>query len=291
VAGVGAGLNGDEVVHASVVGLALTTAILHAIWNTLLRSGVDRLWSITVMSFATSAAALVTVPFLPVPVMACWPYLGISALLQVGYSIFLASAYRHGELSQVYPIIRGSVPLLVAFGGYWLANQRLGHFGLIGLTMVSVGIASLALGSARLSTKGLLLALATALFVASYVTADGIGVRLAASALSYAAWIFLVYGLLMPLTFLLIRRRLPPDVANRETLKALTGGTLSVVSYGATLTALSIGNLGAVSALRETSVIISALLGRFVLSEPLTKRRILACVVVAIGAACVGYEA
>ncbi|MBV9912631.1 MAG: EamA family transporter [Sinobacteraceae bacterium] len=277
--------------HAPVVGLALITALLHAIWNTLLRSGVDRLWSITVMSFATSAAALVALPFLPVPAASCWPYIAVSAVLQVAYSIFLASAYRHGELSQVYPIIRGCVPLLVAFGGYWLANQHLGYFGLIGLLMVSLGIGSLALGSARLSTKGLLLALATALFVASYVTADGIGVRLAANALSYAAWIFLVYGILMPLTFLLIRRRLPPDVVNRETLKALTGGTLSVVSYGATLAALSIGNLGPVSALRETSVIISALLGRFVLNERLTKRRVLACVVVAIGAACVGYEA
>jgi drug/metabolite transporter (DMT)-like permease len=277
--------------HAAVVGFALTTALLHAIWHTLLRSGADRLWSITVMSFATTAAALLAVPFLPAPLLACWWYMAISAVLQVGYSMFLAAAYAQGELGQVYPIVRGSVPLLVMLGGFWFANQQLGPLGFFGLLMVCIGIGSLAVGKTGIGTKGLLLALITALFVASYLIVDGIGVRLAGNAQSYTAWIFLLYGCLMPLTFLLVRRRLTFDPTKRESLKALAGGALSFVSYAATLAALSIGKLGSVSALRETSVVFSALLGRFILGESLTYRRLLACLVVAIGAACVGYEA
>ena len=277
--------------HPAVIGLTLSAAVLHAIWNALLRSGGDRLWSVTVMSFATTAAALPAALLLPTPLPDCWYYIAISAVLQVAYGIFLAYAYRHGELSQVYPVIRGSVPLLVTFGGFLLAGQRLSRVGLLGVLMVSAGIASLALGKDRISTRGLMLALATALFVACYVVADGIGVRLAGNPQSYTAWIFLTYGVLLPPASLWLRRRLRIHIQRGETAKALAGGVLSIGSYGAMIAALSLGKLGPVSALRETSVIFSMLMGRVLLGEPLTRRRILTGTVVAIGAACIGYEA
>ena len=277
--------------HKAVLALTLSAAALHAIWNALLRSGEDRLWSVTVMSFATSAAAAIAACLLPIPDLSSWSYIALSAVLQVGYSILLAYAYRHGELSQVYPIIRGSVPPLVTFGGFALAGQQLSRSGLLGIVLVSGGVASLASGRNRVSLTTLLAALATAVFVAAYVTADGIGVRLAGNAQSYTAWIFLTYGLLMPATFVLLRRRLKVDFRSRETLKALGGGALSLLSYGAVITALSLGKVGPVSALRETSVVFSALLGRIVLGESLTPRRAVACLVVALGAACIGYQA
>jgi drug/metabolite transporter (DMT)-like permease len=277
--------------HPVVIGLTLSAAVFHAIWNALLRSGGDRLWSVTVMSFVTTAAAVPAALLLPAPLPACWSYLAISAVLQVAYGIFLAYAYRHGELSQIYPVIRGSVPLLVTLGGFLLASQRLSGPGLLGIFMVSAGIASLALGKDRVGTRGLVLALATALFVACYVVADGIGVRLAGNAQSYTAWIFLMYGVLLPPASLWLRRGPSISVWQGETAKAMAGGVLSIVSYGAMVAALSLGKLGPVSALRETSVIFSMLMGRLLLGEPLTRRRIVTCTVVAFGAACIGYEA
>jgi uncharacterized membrane protein len=71
----------------------------------------------------------------------------------------------------------------------------------------------------------------------------------------------------------------------------MAGGVLSIVSYGALIAALSLGKLGPVSALRETSVIFSMVMGRLILGEPLTRRRMVTCTVVAFGAACIGYEA
>jgi drug/metabolite transporter (DMT)-like permease len=277
--------------HPAVIGLTLSAAALHAIWNALLRSGGDRLWSVTVMSFVTTAVAIPAALLLPAPLPGCWSYIAISAVLQVAYGIFLAYAYRHGELTQIYPVIRGSVPLLVTLGGLLLASQRLSRSGLLGLFMVSAGITSLALGKDRISPQGLVLALATALFVACYVVADGIGVRLAGNAQSYAAWIFLTYGVLLPPATLLLRRPLTVRLRRGETAKAMAGGVLSIVSYAAMVAALSLGKLGPVSALRETSVIFSMLMGRLLLGEPLTRRRIVTGTVVAIGAACIGYEA
>src|SRR2546429_6942140 len=109
---------------AAVIGLTLFAAALHATWNAALRSGVDRLWFVTVMSFATTLAAIPFALLQPLPATQSWTYLGISAVLQVLYSIFLAHAYRYGELGQVYPIVRGSVPLMVTIGGFVLAGSR-----------------------------------------------------------------------------------------------------------------------------------------------------------------------
>ncbi|MGP8034454.1 MAG: EamA family transporter, partial [Steroidobacteraceae bacterium] len=107
---------------ATVAALALLAAVLHATWNAALRSGADRLQFVTIMSFATTVLALPFAVVLPLPAVASWAYLGVSALLQVVYVILLAAAYRHGELGQVYPIVRGSVPLLVTIGGFFLAG-------------------------------------------------------------------------------------------------------------------------------------------------------------------------
>ena len=273
----------------TVIGLTLFAAMLHATWNAALRSGVDRLWFITVMSFATTVAAIPFALLLPLPLPKSWMYVGISAVLQVVYSIFLAHAYRYGELGQVYPIVRGSVPLMVSIAGFVLAGQRLSSSALLGVTLICLGIISLASGAARAGATSVVLALATALLVASYVTADGIGVRFAGSAQSYAAWIFLIYGALMPLAFVLLRRGITVDLRSPETRKALAGGMVSFLSYGAITAALALGKVGPISALRETSIVFSALHGRMVLGEALTPRRILACIVVALGAVCIGY--
>jgi len=274
---------------AAVIGLTLFAAVLHATWNAALRSGADRLWFVTLMSFATTLAAIPFALLLPLPATQSWMYLGISAVLQVVYSIFLAHAYRYGELGQVYPIVRGSVPLMVSVGGFLLAGQRLSRPALFGVTLICLGIMSLAFGRARAGAKSVVLALATALFVASYVTADGIGVRFAGNAQSYAAWIFLIYGALLPLAFLLLRRGITVDPRSPETLKAMAGGFISFLSYGAITAALALGKVGPISALRETSIVFSALLGRMVLGEALTRRRILACIAVTLGAVCIGY--
>lgn len=274
-----------------VVALVLLAAVLHATWNAVLRSGTDRFWTVTVMSFATSGVALCFAFALPLPLADAWPYLAGSASLQVGYILFLTFAYRHGELSQVYPIVRGSVPLMVTLGSYVLLNQKLTPPLLAGVGLISAGIVSLAFGRGRAAPTSVALGLTTGLFIAAYVTVDGVGVRLSGDARAYTAWIFLIYGAAMPLMFRLLRGHSVGGVWSVEGRKAMMGGIVSLVSYGAVTSALALGPLGPISALRETSIVFSLLIGRLALREALSRRRVLVCAAVTLGAVCIGYTA
>ncbi|CAN7585085.1 EamA family transporter [Pararhizobium sp. LjRoot238] len=272
----------------AVIGLALFAAVLHATWNAFLRSGADRLWTVTVMSLAMAVVATPFAAVFPLPSSAAWPYLFLSSCLQVGYSVFLVLAYRHGELGQVYPIVRGSVPLLVTLGGLVFAGEHLTLPAMIGVVLVALGIMSLSLGRTRASTTSILFALLTGLFIASYATVDAIGVRISGNASSYAIWIFLIYGTLMTATFVAMQRKLTVDVRSPETWKAIGGGMVSLIAYGAVIAAFALAPAGPVTALRETSVVFAALIGRMFLGEALTVRRVTACAIVALGAVCLG---
>jgi drug/metabolite transporter (DMT)-like permease len=275
---------------ATVVALALFAAALHATWNAFLRSGADRLWTVTVMSFSMMVVAVPFAAIFPFPPSSAWPYLLLSSCLQVGYSVFLVSAYRDGELGQVYPIVRGSVPLLVMLGGFVFAGERLSPRPMFGIVLVALGIMSLALGKGRATTASILFALATGLFIAGYATVDAIGVRETGNVGVYATWIFVIYGALMLATFVALRGKFSLDVNSPETVNALVGGMVSLLAYGVVIAAFTLGPVGPITALRETSVVFAALIGWLFLGEALTMRRIMACAVVALGAVCLGYQ-
>ena len=275
---------------ATVIGLALFVAILHASWNAFLRTGSDRLWTVTVMSFSATVAAIPLALFHPLPVPSAWPYIVLSACLQVGYSLFLVAAYRYGELGQVYPIVRGSVPLLVTLGGFALAGERLSTLQTLGVVLAALGIMSLSLGKGRAATTSILYALATGAIIAAYATVDAVGVRSAGSSGAYTAWVLLVYGMLLPVTFIICRGKLTVDLRSPDALKALGGGIFALIAYGAVVAAFALGPAGPITAIRETSVVFAVLIGRLFLGETLTPKRIAACGVVALGAICLGYH-
>ncbi|RWE84006.1 DMT family transporter [Mesorhizobium sp.] len=275
---------------ATVIGLALLAAILHASWNAFLRTGADRLWTVTVMSFSSTVVAIPLAISSAFPASQAWPYVVLSACLQVGYTMFLVAAYRNGELGQVYPIVRGSVPLLVTLGGFLLANQHLALPQILGVGLVAGGIMSLALGKGRTDITSILHSLTAGAIIAAYATVDAIGVRQAGSATAYTAWVLLIYGALLPAAFIAFRGRLVVDVRSAETLKALGGGVFALLAYGLVVAAFALGPAGPITAIRETSVIFAALIGWLFLGEVLTPRRIAACAIVALGAICLGYQ-
>lgn len=268
--------------------LVLFAALLHATWNAFLRGSPDRLWSVTVMSLATTALSAPVVILAPGPAPASWAFLATSALLQVGYSLVLAQAYVFGGLSQVYPLIRGTIPVMVTVGGYAFGGGALRPVSLLGIGLVSGGVLSLSLGRRGLDRRSVLLALATAALAAAYVTVDGLGAKLSGSPLSYSAWIFLIYGLILPMIFMGVRRQVPAGLPTWAGLQALLGGLVSFIGYLAMVCALAVGPLGAVAALRETSIVFSAILARTVLGERLSAARVVGCFMVALGAVVIG---
>src|ERR1700744_621889 len=141
--------------------IVLLAAVLHASWNALLRAGSDRLWSMTVMCVAIAMACAGLAPFVPAPARASWGYALLSALLHVGYNLFLVRTYRSGDLGQTYPISRGSSPVLVSLGAALFAGEMPDTISAIGVLLVSGGIILLAFQGRKLGLGSLPYALGT----------------------------------------------------------------------------------------------------------------------------------
>jgi drug/metabolite transporter (DMT)-like permease len=269
--------------------LVLLAAALHASWNAVLRSGADRLWSMTIMCIAVAIICAAAAPFVPMPAPASWGYAVTSALLHSGYNLFLVRAYRSGDLGQTYPIARGLAPILVSIGGALFAREVLDPVSVAGVLLVSSGIISLAFQGKGFATDALPYALGAGCFIGAYSVVDAIGVRRSGTPVGYTVWLCFMWGAVAPLIYVVVRDWRSLLRGARETLGAAGGGAVSLLAYGIIVFAMSIGPMGPVSALRETSVVMAALIGRFFLNERLTAYRLAACVVVAIGAVFIGH--
>jgi drug/metabolite transporter (DMT)-like permease len=268
-----------------VVLLILAAALIHATWNALLRSGDDRLAAMTLMCLVSAATGVVLLVASPFPAAAAWPFAAASAAIQIVYCVILVAAYERGHLSQIYPIARGSAPLLVALGAAVFAGERLGGPALGGLALVSGGIVGLAMGRDRPHGADTAAALASGALIAAYTVIDGLGVRRSGSSGGYVGLMYLLQGVPMPLVYRLMRGRWPAIRRNRDTLKGLGGGLLAAVGYGVIVWALGGSQMARVSGLRETAILFAAVIGMVFLREPLTLRRGGCALAIAAGAA------
>ncbi|MFQ5775627.1 MAG: EamA family transporter [Kiloniellaceae bacterium] len=268
--------------------LVLLAAVLHATWNALVKAGGDRLAVTTLVMLVPGLPSIAALFFLPPLGAASWPFLILSTLVHYLYFTVLIGAYRHGDLSQVYPIARGAAPALVAVEAWIFAAEPLRTSEMAGVLIVSVGIMSLSWrrrGPVRDGeAKAIAFALLTALSIAVYLLADGMGVRRAGHPLTYICWLFALEGVPL-LCFTLWRRRGQAAAVFRPHLKAgLFGGAIAGLSYGITIWAMSLGPMAHIVAIRETSVLFGAAIGALVLKEPFGRHRIAAAAVVAGGA-------
>jgi drug/metabolite transporter (DMT)-like permease len=293
--------------HFSVL-LVLSAAFMHATWNALLRGGADRAQSMLIMNVTVGIIGLAMVAFAGLPPAACAVYVVASGLIHLVYNALLVRMYRSGDLGETYPVARGSSPALVALGGSLFAGEWMKLIGVVGIGLVCTGIFMLAAARARsakqpsgsasdralqktvgLHAMNLPAALATGVSIAAYTVVDGIGVRSSGNWIAYTGGVF-AFFLAMPLWYLARGRRAMFAVPPAEAGKAASGGAISLAAYGAIIWAMQASPMGAVSALRETSVVFAALLGAVFLGERLTGLRIAACCIIAAGAACVGWR-
>lgn len=242
----------------------------------------------TVMCVAVAIASAAIALFLVPPAKASWMYAVLSAGLHVGYNLFLVRSYRVGDLGQTYPIARGSSPVLITIAASIFAGESVGAGTLLGIALVSGGIISLAFKGRRLVVPSLPYAVGTGCFIAAYSVIDGIGVRLSGAPLAYTVWMCALWGVLMPLVYIGLRGTNNLFAIRPGFIMAFIGGLASLLAYGIVIYAMSEAPMGAVSALRETSVLFAALIGYFFLGEILTFRKMLACVVIATGTIIIG---
>ena len=264
--------------------LVLTAAGLHAVWNAMVKSAGDRAVVIAAVACAHAVLGSALALVAPPPAIESWAYIVASSLIHYAYYALIFIAYRFGDLSQVYPISRGLAPALVALGAYLLIGEKLPTVALLGLGAVSVGVGLLAFQKGRLPAepKAISAAVATGVLIASYSVIDGVGIRLSNSPFGYIGWIFLLE---FPVVLFVAGRRLRARAAieRKTVLLGISGGVLAVFAYGLVLYAKTIAPLGAVSAVRESSVIIAALIGVVLFGERPWRGRIISAVVVAAG--------
>jgi len=267
--------------------LVLLAALMHASWNALAKGAGDRLLAMAFMAFWPALPALAAAVFwLPAPATASWPFLAGSMLIHIGYYAGLVKAYRFGDLSQVYPLARGSAPVMVALVSALAAGELLPPGGFAGIALVSLGTASLAFERGRPQgerRRSILWALFTALTITAYTVVDGLGVRRSGAPLGYIAWLFTIDGIPFVAATWLRRRGEVLPYFRSNWLIPMIGGLLSFASYGIAIWALSLGAMAQVAALRETGVVFAAAMGSLFLREPFGPRRIAASAVVALG--------
>src|SRR6266852_1377737 len=230
----------DPLVFAAV----LFAAACHAGWNATIKRGLDPLATTVLISIGAAIVSAVFLPVVGLPAVASWPWCIASVLIHLVYFAALIESYCAGDMGQVYPIARGSAPLMTATATTIFIGERLGLAGWCGIILLAAGVLLLSLRGgrdlARLDRKAVGFALFTAVTVCAYSVVDGMGARLA-------------------------------------------GGALQAGSYGIAIWAMTVAPIAIVAALRETSVLFGALIAVVFLKEPLRASRIVAALMIVAG--------
>lgn len=267
-----------------VFAIIMLGAALHATWNAVVKGGDDKLLTTCMITAFAALFALAIIPFLDVPARASWPFIGASAILQVLYFVLVASTYRIADMSQTYPIMRGTAPLLVATVSVFLLSESLSAFAWAGIAVISIGILSMAAAPSTGQRKGLTLALINAGVIAAYTLIDGLGVRKSAAPAAYTLWIFLLTAIPLAAWALGTRRYAFCRYVAGNWRAGIVGGVGTAASYGLALWAMTAAPIATVSALRETSILFGVVISALVLKEQLTRVRIVAACIIAAGA-------
>jgi drug/metabolite transporter (DMT)-like permease len=276
-------------VSLNVLLAVLFGALLHASWNILVKRHPDKLSATAGVFIGSGVIAALIIPWLPPPAAQAWPYLIASACAEVLYAALLARAYRLGDLSHAYPLMRGTPPLLVAAGSLLFAHERLSSWVFGGVALVCAGILALVLTPVNPGAHGApqgpatRAALTNACVIATYTMIDGLGIRASGNPLAYILWLFLLTGGAWVAWALFIADRGRRRALRASASLALAGGALSLSSYGIALWAMTRAPIAAVAAVRETSIVFGVMLGGLILKERITRGRALAAGLVTLG--------
>ncbi|KIN79673.1 DMT family transporter [Sulfitobacter mediterraneus] len=275
-------------VFVAVIGAAL----LHAAWNALVKGGADKTLSMGAVVIGHLPIALVALPFVPLPAAESLPYLAGGLVLHFGYQLFLLQSYKMGDLTQVYPIARGSAPLIVAVFSVLVLGVHLNGLELLAIAIIGLGIISLALvrqSDGQQNKNAAAFALTTGVFIASYSLVDGVGARIAGTSLGFYCWLSLGNGILM-IAYLAARSPQTLRAIPRTGLPILVlGGGASFIAYAVVTWAFTQAPIALVTALRETSIVFALLIGVFFLKEPLNLVKVFSTFSALLGAILLRY--
>jgi len=271
----------------NIILIVLAAAAMHAGWNAIAKTGADPFLSICLIGIFGGLATMTLLPFLPVPSRELWLWIIGSAIIHTGYKLFLIQAYKAGDLSQIYPLARGTAPLIVTIISIFYLGEALNNAQIAGVLVLVFGIWLMAIrGGAtlgRLDKRAVFFAITTSMFIATYTIIDGLAGRIAPTVLSFLAYMTSLDGIFMAIAFLSIR-----GVSNLRQIipfwrQGLIGGIMSNTAFALSIWAMKTAPIALVAALRETSIIFAVLIARVVLKETMTGWRIASALLIATG--------
>ena len=289
-----------------VVAVILLAALLHAGWNALVKAGKDAFLTSVLVASGAAFISLAALPFFPAPAPASWPMLCATTVIHYFYYGLMSAAYRHGDMSLTYPLMRGSAPLLVALASAPLLGEQLTSMQFAAVACISGGIFSMALAHRRVAPaarapalqpgddaapagRAVLYALLNACAIACYTLVDGVGARRSGSPVAYTMWLF-VFTAAGLLAWTMLRRRAQFSAyAAAHWRVAALGGAGTLGSYAMSLWAMTMAPVAAVAALRETAILFAAAIAVFFLREKISPQRYAAIGLIACGAALMRY--
>ena len=284
-------LVGTPAGHQLAVALALVAAVLHALFGALqkgrhdpwlARAAIDASYGLMAAPFA-----LFVVPW-PEPWM--WPIFAGAFVIHAGYKVAQAMTYDRAPYTVVYPLVRGTGPLLtvifagLVFGEHFAPLQWCGLLGLVGgiLGLSAYNLARVPSGQTLWPAIGL--ALITGGFVAVYTTYDAWGIRATADPFTFLAWFFMIDGIFIPVITRSRWRHLTWAQGAALLKRGVFGAFVAYFSFGGIMLATRIDRVGEVAALRETSTVFAALIGWWVLGEKVGPVQVALMAVIAVGA-------
>ncbi|MBN8955929.1 MAG: EamA family transporter [Rhizobiales bacterium] len=280
----------DPFVFAAV----LVGAACHAGWNALVKVRLEPFTAMALIAICSFVIVIPIVPFVGLPAPAAWPWIGASILVHIGYFIGLSEAYRYGDMGQVYPIARGSAPLMTTLVSTTVLGEAISPMGIFGIVLLACGVFVMSFrgGAAmsRMNSRAVGFALFTAVTICGYSISDGTGARVSGNPHAYTVWLFIADGLMM--TMLVLIRRGPASFPQMAPfwISGFIGGVLSLAAYWIAIWAMTKAPIAIVAALRETSVLFAAAIAVFILKEPLSATRIAAAVLIVAGLALIRLQ-
>ena len=265
----------------------LFAAACHAGWNALIKVGLEPLSTTTLISIGSALVALVFIPLVGMPAWAAAPWLVASVLIHLVYFAALIESYRTGDLGQVYPIARGSAPLMTGTATTLFLGEHLSATGWTGIVSLVAGVFLLSAHGGRdlagMDRRAVGFALFTGLTICAYSVVDGVGARLAGNPNAYSLWLFVGIGLVM-LPYAIFRNggAVVPTM-QPYWRRGFAGGALQLLSFGIAIWAMSLAPIAIVATLRETSVLFGAVIAVVVLKEPLRVMRMVAALLIVAG--------
>ncbi|MDQ0303699.1 EamA family transporter [Ancylobacter polymorphus] len=270
----------------SVFLAVIAAAAMHAGWNAVLKIRLDPFLAVVLVNAACGVLALPVALHLGPPAAHVWPWIAASVAIHLVYYLTLAGAYRRADMGQVYPLARGSAPLLTTLLSVTLVGEAVDAQGFLGVGLLALGILSLAwprAGIAAIDRTALRLALMCGVSISAYTLVDGLGARSASSAHVYTSWLFVVDSLVITLFGLAWKgpRALAPTLSFLG--PGLAGGAMSLAAYWISIWAMTKAPIGLVAAVRESSVLFGAVIAVMVLHEPLRRERLIAAALIVAG--------